>query len=450
MSKKTIEILEEGMNKQKAGKVHDAARLYRSVLDADAGNADALHLLGLTYYDRKEYDKAQKLILRAIGKDSRQPHFHHNMAAVLSIKGELAAAEGYYREAIRLKPDYAEAYYNLSSIIRLRSRDPIIDQISNLSREGTLSKTDKRFLHFAAGKLLDDVGAYDQAFFEYFEGNAVKATRYNRELVEKYSHALKSIFTKELFIKRHPRALKSNIPVFIVGMPRSGTSLIEQILASHPDIYGAGEIQDINSISLNLKKHSTEGLEYPICMTSLEQNILNGMAKTYVNKLEKLAPGADRVINKMPLNFWHLGLIACMFSGATIIHCRRDPLDTCLSCYFQNFTNGQDYAFDLDNLGHFYRLYSEMMDHWRTVLPLTIIEFDYEALVAQNETVTREILKILGLNWDEQCAQSQNTKRVVETASRWQVRQPIYQSSTRRWKRYDRHLGPLKRALSNN
>jgi len=448
VAKKVIDTLKKGINNQKRGKLREAARLYRSVLETDPGNADALHLLGLTHYDRKEYDEAQQLIISATSKDPRQPHFHHNMAAVLSIKGELAAAEGYYREAIRLKPDYAEAFYNLSAIIRLRSHDPIIDQILKLLQEKTLSQTDRRFLHFAAGKFLDDIGDYDQAFLQYSEGNAAKTTRYNRKMIEKYLHALKRAFTKDLFNARHPHSLRTDVPVFIVGMPRSGTSLVEQILASHPDIFGSGEIQDINSISLNLKKHNADNMEYPLSMTSIAQDILNGMGKTYINKLENLAPGADRIINKMPLNFWHLGLIACMFSGAKIIHCRRDPLDTCLSCYFQNFTNGQDYAFDLDDLGHFYRLYSEMMDHWSSVLPLTIIEFNYEDLVTRTETVTREILTLLGLEWDEKCAQSHENKRVVETASRWQVRQPVYQSSTKRWKRYDRHLGPLKQALS--
>ncbi len=448
MTQNVIDTLKKGIKNQKIGRTRTAAWLYRSVLEIDPDNADALHLLGLTHYDQKEYDEAQQLITSATSKDPRQPHFHHNMASVLSIKGELAAAEGYYREAIRLKPDYAEAFYNLSSIIRPRSHDPIIDQIIKLLEDEALSQTDRRFLHFAAGKLLDDIGEYDKAFLQYSEGNAAKAGQYNRELIEEYFNTLKTVFTKDTFNTRHPNSLKTDLPVFIVGMPRSGTSLTEQILASHPSVFGVGEIQDINSISLNLKNHSAHNQVYPLCMTSIEQSILNGMGKTYINKLKDLAPSADRIINKMPLNFWHLGLIACMFSGAKIIHCTRDPLDTCLSCYFQNFTNGQDFSFDPNDLGHFYRLYSEMMDHWRNVLPLTIIEFNYEDLVSQTEIVTHEILTHLGLEWDEKCAHPHNTKRVVETASRWQVRQPIYQSSTKRWKHYDCHLGTLKNALS--
>lgn len=433
----------------KAGHYGAAASIYAAVLKADPQNIDAEHLLGLTHYHQKNLPEAKRLISSALRRAPNQPQIHHNYAAVLSILGDHFAAEGHFREAIRLKPNYGEAFYNLSAVIKLRSDDPIIEQIEDLLNTDGLSNVDRCFLHFAAGKLLDDVSYHDRAFNHYAKGNAEKGARYQRDLTEKFAEAMKQVYTADFLRERAADAYKTNLPVFIVGMPRSGTSLLEQILASHSKVHGAGEISDIVSISKAVEKHADRQVQYPFALAETNQDILLGLAKSYIERMRKLAPGADRVINKMPLNFWHLGLIETMFSHAQIIHCRRDPLDTCLSCYFQNFTNGQDYAFDLEDLGHFYRLYDGMMDHWRTISPLPILEVNYEDLVSHTEAVTREILSFMGLEWEPACTQSHLTDRSVHTASRWQVRQPIYQTSRRRWRRYEDHISPLLTALSD-
>jgi hypothetical protein len=259
--------------------------------------------------------------------------------------------------------------------------------------------------------------------------------------------ALMNIYSPE-FMARMPRAsIRSERPVFIVGMVRSGTSLVEQILASHPAVYGAGELPDIIQTVLSL--HTVLGTEqhYPQCLSKLTQEKTDWLAQQYLGHLASLSPDAARVIDKMPGNFMHLGFIELLFPGARIIHCMRDPLDTCLSAYFQDFSRTHQYSYDLSNLGAFYREYLRVMQHWREVLKLPMLEVRYEELVANQEAVTRRMVEFCGLEWDERCMQFHKAKRYVATASYDQVRQPLYNKSAGRWKHYERFLEPLRKGL---
>jgi len=245
-----------------------------------------------------------------------------------------------------------------------------------------------------------------------------------------------------------PRAsVRSDRPVFIVGMPRSGTSLIEQILASHPQVFGAGELTDIVRLPLSL--HTMLGTErkYPQCLSLLTQDRIDTFAQHYLDKLASLSPDASRVIDKMPGNFMHLGFIELLFPDARIIHCMRDPLDTCLSCYFQDFSRSHPYSYDLENLGAFYNEYRKIMQHWRSVLSIPMYEIQYEELVADQEMKSRELVEFCGLEWDERCLNFHETKRYVGTASYDQVRQPMYKKSAGRWKNYENRIDVLKKSL---
>ena len=236
-------------------------------------------------------------------------------------------------------------------------------------------------------------------------------------------------------------------PIFIVGMPRSGTSLVEQILASHPEVFGAGELPYIDHIALALGKHAEGTAAYPACLPNIPDSAFKGFAESYLKEALGAAGEAAVVTDKAPLNFRHLGLILLLFPKARIVHCRRDPLDTCLSCFFQNFAAGQDYSFDLRELGRFYRDYREMMSAWSEVLPAPVFDLVYEDLVADLEGVGRSLLSFCGLDWHPDCARFFETRRPVLTASRVQVRQPVYSSSVGKWRRYAAHLGPLVEAL---
>ena len=238
------------------------------------------------------------------------------------------------------------------------------------------------------------------------------------------------------------------VPVFIVGMPRSGTTLAEQILASHPQVFGAGELPDIDDISRQLERVVPGNLKYPDCMELAAADTLRAARDGYLRKLADLSSGAHRVTDKMPHNFEHLGLIAALFPNARIVHCIRNPLDTCLSIYFNDFNAGHGYATDLGMLGEHYNEYHRMMMHWKNVLPIKIFDLVYEDIIRDQEQISRQLLAYCGLDWDPACLEFYKNKRTVSTFSYDQVRKPIYTGSVERWRRYEKFLEPLIKALS--
>ncbi len=249
------------------------------------------------------------------------------------------------------------------------------------------------------------------------------------------------IYSRDWLEQARPYGTASSRPVFIVGMPRSGTSLAEQILASHSQAFGAGELMFWSNASNGYKarlRRATGPIELP----------LHQFARDYLQLLERLSPDAQRVIDKMPGNFMHLGLLHAALPQARIIHMRRDPIDTCLSIYFQNFSGVIAYANDLQDLAHYYQQYRRIMQHWESVLPAgQVLDVSYEALVADPESSTRRMLEFIGLPWDARCLEFQQNSRSVVTTSRWQVRQKINNASVARWHRYRQHLGPLMSLL---
>jgi hypothetical protein len=231
-------------------------------------------------------------------------------------------------------------------------------------------------------------------------------------------------------------------------MPRSGTTLVEQILSSHPDVFGAGELPDIASIAGTLPQHTPGDELYPDCVPHLSNEAFGGFGEAYQRRLRSFSDKAQRIINKTPMNFEFLGLIAMLVPGARVIHCRRDPLDTCLSCYFQRFRSGQEFSYTPEDLAFYYGRYRHLMRHWHQVLPTSMLEVDYETLVQQPEPTVRALVDYCGLPWDERCLRFHETRRPVTTASNWQVRQPLYTSAVRRSARYEAHLKTLRTALA--
>ena len=235
--------------------------------------------------------------------------------------------------------------------------------------------------------------------------------------------------------------------MFIVGMPRSGTSLVEQIIASHPRAFGAGELNDIGRMARELPVLVNTARPYPEALDRLTPDIVDTLAGRYLGALSARAPDAARVTDKMPFNMLWLGLIAKLFPNARVIHCRREAMDNCLSCYFQLFNQGLRFSYDLAHLGRVYRQHERLMAHWQACLPLSMLTVDYETLVADPENQTRRLIAFTGLEWDAGCLDFHRTERDVRTASVWQVRQPVYQSSVARWRAYEPWLGSLQAAL---
>jgi tetratricopeptide (TPR) repeat protein len=311
---------------------------------------------------------------------------------------------------------------------------------------GTKGSThDRARLHLTAADLLDALGRYDQAFAHAQIGNKLVAPLYDRKTHERTFDSFIAHFTRERLSRLARSAETSDQPVFIVGMPRSGTSLVEQILASHPQVHGAGELELMTATwAETVRLLGARADAYPDCLDTLTPELATTLAQSYLAPLTAAAPrGATRITDKLPLNFLHLGLISLLLPNARIIDCRRDPRDTCLSCYMALFEAGNDFKHDLANTAHFYLQHQRLMAHWRAALSLPILTVSYESVVANPEVETRRMLEFLGLPWDDRCLSFHKTNRPVTSSSRQQVRQPLYASSVGRWKNYARHLGEL-------
>jgi hypothetical protein len=297
------------------------------------------------------------------------------------------------------------------------------------------------------GDLYERAKDHDKAFTYHQESNRLKENRFDPAAhADRISRTI-AICDRTL-LGSGPHAINaSELPVFIVGMPRSGTSLVEQILASHPQVHGAGELGDIMQIASGLGARIHPGARYPDCLREVSPALLDDIASRYLEKLGGMDASARRVTDKMPHNYLHLALIQMLFPKARVIHTARNPLDTCVSIYFQEFSSEHAYAYDLDHLAAYYHQYERLMQHWEQTIDLPMLKVKYEDLVEDQEAWSRRMIDFLGLEWDDQCLKFFENKRHVATPSYDQVRQPLYARSVERWRRYDRYLGPLKRAF---
>jgi hypothetical protein len=290
---------------------------------------------------------------------------------------------------------------------------------------------------------------YEKAFYYLKEGNTLKRKtfEYSAEETKAEFEQIKSTFTKTFILNNSKFGNPDNTPIFILGMPRSGTSLVEQILVSHPDVYGAGELYYLRQIISQLAKADSVN---QICenISKSGEEITTRLGLDYINKIRNFSAATKFITDKMPHNFLWIGAIISALPNAKIISCTRDPMDNCLSIYKNNFAKGQKYAYDLQELGHYHLRYQDLMRYWHEVFPGKIYAINYEKLVDAQETETRKLLKHCGLSWDEACLSFHKTSRAVTTASAVQVRKPIYKESVQLWKKYEKQLQPLSKLLS--
>jgi tetratricopeptide (TPR) repeat protein len=350
------------------------------------------------------------------------------------------AHTSYHGELAQLRKFSAE---NENDLRCAREMESILER----DREADANAT----LHFALGKIYTDLKQYDASFQHYLDANRLtrKTFEYSPDQTTEFVDRTIKAYPPTLFDRLESLAAASDLPVFILGMPRSGTTLTEQIISSHPDVAGAGELGDIGRMAEALSKFLGSDLHYPECIAQLNPSTVSAYVDRYIQELRSISSNALRITDKMPGNFKYAGLIALLFKNIRIVHTARNPIDTCISIFFQNFKGFHPYAYDLYELGLYYREYHRLMEHWKTVLPVKIHESRYEDLIADPEYYSRQLIDYVGLPWDDQCLRFHETKRVVQTASHWQVRQPIYKSSSQRWKRYDKFLGPLKEGLGD-
>ena len=323
------------------------------------------------------------------------------------------------------------------------------------ARTEGLSKTDRMQLDFALSKANADLKDYDRSFEHLLAGNAAKRAMisYDENAAFALFDQIETVFSRELIAKKSGCGDPSTLPIFVIGMPRSGTTLIEQIIASHPQVHGAGELQTLNDIILTVRGANGDTTPYPQFIPALDDSALRQIAVRYVAELRALAVKNGQinsafVTDKMPSNYFFVGLIHLALPNTKIVHTVRDPIDTCVSCFSKLFSGEQTYTYDLGELGRYYRRYEQLMGHWHRVLPTNrILDVCYEDVVADLEAQARRVIAYCGLPWHDGCLSFHKTDRPIRTASATQVRQPIYKNAVGRWRVYEEHLGPLLTAL---
>ncbi len=372
------------------------------------------------------------------------------VAEACNVMGRFEEAKRLYYQALELQPDRPTLHAGLLS---LEDRSIMLERLGRIEKLYAAPDTDdegKLALAFALAKFLEKEGEYQRAFHYLDEGNRRKrdSFEYSHEDERASFELVKSTFTSEFFAQRSGYGVASDMPIFILGMPRSGTTLTEQILASHPQVFGAGELTILRR-AVTARCAPRDLAQYPEVVADWGKEDFTALGEEYLQKLQQYPEGEERVTDKMPHNFFLLGLIHLAMPNAKVIHCRRDPVDNCLSIFKQDFKATHEYAYDLEELGGYYRLYADLMQHWHSVLPEgSIFDLQYEDMVADQEGISRKLLEFCGLPWDDACLRFHETKRAVRTASQSQVRKEIYSDSVELWRRYEEQLQPLIKALA--
>ena len=430
-----------------------AADCYRQVVVLCPGDAAAYHNLGIALLHLDRLEEAAGAFGQALALRPADAETLNNLGVALFRLGRLDEAAACYRQALVLKPEYVEAHFNQSEVRRFRPGDPELAALEALAADADgLSSGQAVHLHFALGKALEDVGEHARAFGHFLAGNAARRRllAYDEAALRAQFSRMAAVFEAGLFDRCRGGGDPSSVPVFVVGMPRSGSTLVEQILASHPQVLGAGELTDLAEVAkFGLGPDQPEA-PFPDYLGRLDRAALGRLGRAYLARLPALPPGRTRITDKMPDNFMLIGLIRLILPEARIIHTVRDPVDTCVSCFSKLFTEAQEFSFDLAELGRYYRWYHALMAHWRRVLPPdSLIEVRYEALVDDLETQARRLIGSCGLPWDPRCLSFHETRRAILTASAVQVRQPLFRGSIGRWRRYRPYLQPLLAELGD-
>lgn len=469
-----------------SGRLDAAAESYRRAVEIDPGHAAAHRNLGIALSEARRTEEAVAQYRRALAVAPHRAAAHDDLANALRAEGRFDEALMHYRKALAIDPDYAEAHNNLGVALKILGRteaarqsferavrlaprrvlfhagladtvsfadgDRHLTALEGLAREReTLDFEEQIQLRFTLGKIYADLAQHERSFRHLLEGNALKRRRidYDEAAVLGEFERIRAVFTPELMREKSGLGHPSAVPVLVIGMPRSGTTLVEQILASHPQVFGAGEIGDFHDAAARCFAEAPTPQAYPEAVPAMTGAELLTLGADYAAAVGRRAPAAVRITDKMPGNYLAAGLVHLALPNARIIHVRRDPVDTCLSCFATLFAGNLSYAYDLAELGRYWRAYDALMAHWRALLPEEVmIDVQYETLVGDFEREARRIIAHCGLDWDDACRDFHKSARPVQTASMLQVRQPIYQTSIGRWRPYREWLGPLFAALA--
>ena len=436
---------------EQTGAVEQAEQLYRGLLEGAPKDHPLWNELALLLSDEGRGQEAVGIVKRLLEKHPDNVGLLNNLANIESAQGDFESAQTSYRRALALDPASGDTWRNLGVSLRYGGETARQDRAAMLKQlEGLDGQSPQvMHLHFALSKLLDDIGEYDQAFAHLEQANRIAAA------TSRYDHAAtlrQMADTAAFFANYSPPQLAQQppapVPVFLLGMPRSGTTLAEQKIAGRTDIFAAGELWHMVHMVRSMEAQS--GKAYPACVGEQNAQSLGRFRDSYLAHLVKTAPGYAYVIDKLPINFLYLGLLKVLFPNCRIIHCRRDPMAVGLSIYRQYFPVGIEYSSDLVWIGQYIGAYQELMEQWRRLYPDFMFEFDYEHLVQDTDTLVAAMHGFIGRQVGGESASSLDNSRGIATASTWQARQPVYKSSTEKWRHYEQYLQPLAQAIKGD
>jgi tetratricopeptide (TPR) repeat protein len=430
-----------------------AEQAVRIVLEQEPDNADALTVLGQVLHETDRYDEAIEVLDRAVKANPDNAEALNFYGVALKSVGRLTEAREYILKALKLNDSMYGAYANLNDLVDFSSGDgqPLFDRMDAIfEASGNPAAEEFLPLHFAYAKALEDRGEHERALQHYITGGRMKRAQleYDEKETFDFFDMIREAFPKGMFEERKYKGLDDERPVFIVGMPRSGSTLVEQILSSHPEVYGAGEVKYLSIALGGLRDRFPSLPKFPQMMAKVTPAQLDIVGRKYLDALTAGAGNAKRVTDKLLTNYFFVGLIHLLYPRAKFINTLRDPVDTCLSGFTKLFKDDMPHSYDLSELGRYYGKYRELMEHWQKVLPEGVLKtVQYENVVAHTEREAKALIKFLDLDWNPKCLEFHKSDRPVKTASVAQVRKPIYKSAVQRWKKYGDGLQPLIEAI---
>ena len=433
------------------GNLQQAEQAVRRALTADEKNADAMVALGQIYHETDRFEEAVAILEKAVAAAPNSPEAHNFFGVALKSVGRLEEGKAQILRALELNSNNYGSYANLNDLVDYKDAPELVEKMENIFKESR-NPDDPRLmpLHFGFAKALDDLGQHPRALEHYIKGAKQKRATltYNEEDTANFYKSIRDTFSAEVFANRPFAGLPNNRLVFIIGMPRSGSTLCEQILSSHPDVYGAGEVKHLARSLGQLRDRFPSMGKFPEVLSEMEPFHFETIGRNYLRQLLPTAGEAKKITDKLLTNYFFAGLIHLIFPNAKFVHTRRNPVDTCLSAFTKLFKDDMPHSYDFGELGRYYLFYQELMDHWHKVLPPgTIMDVNYEDVVADVEGSARRLIDFVGLDWDPACVEFHKSSRPVKTASVAQVRKPVYTASVERWRKYGDGLQPLIDAL---
>lgn len=433
------------------GAYEPAERACRHILNNDPESVEALTVLGSIKHELDDFDTALAMLSKAVELNPESAEARNFYGVCLKSVGRLDEAKEQFLQALEANSSLYGAFSNLNDLVDFSKDSELFDKMEVIME----TVEDQRAvsllpLHFAYAKGLDDNKQHEKALEHYIIGGQIKRTilDYDENKTYGFFKAIKEAFPASYFSGNSYEGSSDERPLFIVGMPRSGSTLVEQILASHDGIYGAGEVKYFSQAMARLVSRFEGLARYPGLVSQCDDTMLNLLGKDYISSLVRNAGSASRVTDKLLTNYFFVGFLHTLFPKAKFINTRRNPVDTCLSAFTKLFKDDMPHSYDLTELGRYYREYDSLMKHWESVLPAGVMRtVQYEDVVADTETQARQLIDFVGLDWDEKCLDFHKSKRPVKTASVAQVRKPIYKTSVERWRRYGEGLQPLIDAL---